>query len=89
MDMWLIHSAGDLGKLVRAARKEARLPINKAAMLCGVSVQFMHDLEHGESSIQFDKALSVARQMGLQLEARNRRLEGLRASNGQWSERFR
>jgi DNA-binding XRE family transcriptional regulator len=83
MDVWLIHSAVDLGKLVRAARKEARVPINKAAMLCGVSVQFMHDLEHGKPSLQFDKAVSVARQMGLQLEAKKRRLEGLSESNGQ------
>lgn len=82
MQTWSIDSIADLGQLVRETRKQASLPINKAALLCGVSVQFMHDLEHGKPTLQFDKAVSVARQMGLQLEAKARRLEGLSGSNG-------
>ncbi len=77
-----ITSAADFGKLIRIARKQARLPIHKAALLCGVSVQFMHDVETGKPTIQFDKALAVARQMGVEVEAKVRGLEGLSRSNG-------
>lgn len=83
MERWTIQSIADLGRLVHSARKQEKLPLKKAALLCNVSIQFMHDLEHGKPTLQFDKAVAVARQMGLQLEAKTRRLEGLSDSSGQ------
>ena len=72
----------DLGKLIKNARKAANIPIDQAAMLCGVSKQFLSDLEHGKPSIQFEKAVSVALQLGIELIARPRGLSALKSGNG-------
>jgi transcriptional regulator with XRE-family HTH domain len=57
----------DFGKLVRQARKKARLTQAEAAALCLVSVPFMSHLESGKPTIQLEKALHVAAQLGLRL----------------------
>lgn len=63
--------------MVKNARKAAKIPIDQAALLAGVSKQFLSDLEHGKPSIQFDKALSVAQQFGVELVARPRGLAAM------------
>lgn len=72
----------DLGQLIKNARKASNIPIDQAAMLCGVSKQFLSDLEHGKPSIQFEKAVSVALQLGIELIARPRGLSALKSDNG-------
>lgn len=72
----LLHAL-DLGKLVRQARKRAGIPIDQAALLAGVSKQFMSDLETGKPTIQFDKAVAVAGKFGIELVARPRGLSAL------------
>lgn len=62
-----VDSAADLGSAIREARQNARLTLAVAAPSCGVSVKFLHALENGKSTVQFDKAVSVARQLGLRL----------------------
>lgn len=69
----------DFGQLIKHARKAANIPIDQAAMLCGVSKQFLSDLEHGKPSIQFEKAVSVALQLGIELVARPRGLSALKS----------
>lgn len=65
-----ISSAKELGAEIRARRKRSRLRIDDAAGICNVSVQFLHDLETGKPTVQFDKAIGVARMMGIQLFCR-------------------
>lgn len=62
-----IDSVADLGAAIRARRHEAGLALTIAAPSCGVSVKFLQALETGKPTVQFDKALSVARHFGLQL----------------------
>ncbi len=62
-----IDSVADLGAAIRTRRKEAGLVLAVAAPSCGVSVKFLQALETGKSTVQFDKALSVARQFGIRL----------------------
>lgn len=64
-DPRFLDSASDLGKAIRQARQAAGLTLAVAAPSCGVSVKFLHALENGKSTVQFDKAISVARQLGL------------------------
>jgi HTH-type transcriptional regulator / antitoxin HipB len=53
------------GQLVRQARKKAALTQAEAAALCAVSVPFLSHLESGKPTIQLEKALHVAAQLGL------------------------
>jgi transcriptional regulator with XRE-family HTH domain len=55
------------GSWIRAARTKAGLSIPDAAALCGVSLMFLFDLEHGKGSTQLGKALSVADQLGIRV----------------------
>jgi HTH-type transcriptional regulator / antitoxin HipB len=62
-----IQTVAQLGAAVRARRAEAGLTLAIAAPLCGVSVKFLQALETGKATVQFDKALGVARHFGIQL----------------------
>lgn len=62
-----VNSVADLGAAIRARRQEAGLSLAIAAPSCGVSVKFLQALETGKPTVQFDKALSVARQFGIRL----------------------
>ena len=75
-----ISHAQDLGSLVRLARKKAGIPIDQAALLAGVSKQFMSDLEAGKPTLQFDKAVMVARKFGIELIGRPRGLSALEST---------
>ena len=66
-DLRFVESAVDLGRAIRKARQSARLTLAVAAPSCGVSVKFLHALENGKPTVQFDKAINVARQLGLHL----------------------
>ena len=77
----LILLTQDLGQLIKQARKAAKLPINQAALLAGVSKQFLSDVEHGKPSVQFEKALHLAQQLGIELVARPRGLAALQRAD--------
>ena len=64
-----IRSAADLGAFVVALRTNAGMSRQQAALWCGVSIQFLSDVEHGKPTLQFDRTLQVAIQLGLQLDA--------------------
>lgn len=68
-DSPLIDSAEAFGAFIRSLRTQQQLRIDDAAALCGVSVQLLSDLENGRRSVGLDKALAVARQLGLALLA--------------------
>lgn len=63
----LLHSAPELGPVVRERRKSQSLRIDDAAGLLGVSVDLMSRLENGQGSVRLDKALAVLDGLGLTL----------------------
>jgi len=62
-----IHSASELGPMVRARRREQSLRIDDAAALSGVSVDLLSRLENGKGSVRLDKLLTVLDGLGLAL----------------------
>jgi transcriptional regulator with XRE-family HTH domain len=64
-----IRSAADLGAFVAALRTHAGMSRQQAALWCGVSIQFLSDVEHGKPTLQLDRTLQVAMQLGLRLDA--------------------
>lgn len=71
-DEGAIESAADLGRAIRRERQAAGLTLAVAALSCGVSVKFLQALETGKSTVQFDKAVDVARRFGLRLVVQGR-----------------
>ncbi|MES9905290.1 MAG: helix-turn-helix domain-containing protein [Sedimenticola sp.] len=65
----VIDNLTAFGAHIRSMRTQMQLRIDDAAALCGVSVQLLSDLENGHRSVGLEKALSVARQLGLALVA--------------------
>jgi transcriptional regulator with XRE-family HTH domain len=66
-------NATEFGRAIREARKRTSLTQAEAAALCGVSVPFLSHLENGKATIQLDKALHVAAQLGLAVTVRAKR----------------
>lgn len=65
-----IETAAEFGAFVRSLRTQQGLRIDDAASLCGVSVALLSALENGKPrSVGLDKALQIARQLGLALLA--------------------
>lgn len=68
-DSPIVDSMEAFGAFIRSLRTQQQLRIDDAAALCGVSVQLLSDLENGRRSVGLDKALAVAKQLGLTLLA--------------------
>lgn len=60
-----INNPKDIGDMVRAMRKNAKLTQSKAAAMCGVGARFLSDLENGKPSIHLGKTLHVLKMVGL------------------------
>lgn len=65
----IIDSSQTLGEMIRNKRKSLGMTLQMAAPMCGVSVKFLQALETGKSTVQFDKALQVARHFGIKIMA--------------------
>ncbi|RYC13932.1 helix-turn-helix domain-containing protein [Ciceribacter ferrooxidans] len=63
----MIRSAEDFGKLVKLARKGLGWTQRELAARSGTGERFIVDLEGGKPSCQLDRALLVARTVGLEL----------------------
>lgn len=59
-----VKTLAELGTLVRSARARARLRIDDAAQLAGVSADLLSRLEHGKP-VTADKLLAVLSSLGL------------------------
>jgi y4mF family transcriptional regulator len=59
------------GAAVRRARTTRGLRQEDVAMASGVGLRFIIELEQGKPTAQLDRALRVARAVGLRLEARD------------------
>lgn len=60
-------SAQDLGKAIRNARTKMGLKQAEAALLCGVGIRYLSDLENGKETIRLGQALKVIAGLGLVL----------------------
>ena len=65
-----IDSVLELGKILRAVRKESGLTQRDAAALCNVSLPFLNGLEQGKATAQIGKVLSVCHRFGLDVRLR-------------------
>jgi y4mF family transcriptional regulator len=63
----VIKTAKELGTLIRTRRKNMKLSQADLAGLCAVGTRFVVELEGGKPTVQFDKAMYVARNVGLEL----------------------
>ena len=63
----LLASTKDLGTAIRSARKAMHLRQAEAALLCGVGIRFLSDLENGKDSVRLGTALKVISGLGLTL----------------------
>jgi len=62
-----IGCAKDLGQAILERRKQLGYGLVEAAALCGVGTRFLFELEHGKATVEFNRALRVARRFGLRL----------------------
>ena len=62
-----VLSAKDLGDAIRNAREAMKLRQAEAALLCGVGVRFLSDLENGKETARLGQALKVINGLGLAL----------------------
>lgn len=62
-----VASVQDIGSLVRATRKGARIRLDDLAGTVKMSKQFVSDLELGKPGVQLGKVLQVLQEMGLYL----------------------
>ena len=62
-----LASAKDLGAAIRAARKTMALRQAEAALLCGVGIRYLSDLENGKETARLGPALKVIAGLGLVL----------------------
>lgn len=63
----MVRDTADIGKQIRAHRKQQGLRIDDAAALNGVSVDLLSRLENGAGGVRTDKLLAVLDGLGLTL----------------------
>ena len=64
-----IEDSKSFGAVVKAYRKAQKLTQEKVANYSNVGVRFIIDLEKGKPTCELDKALHVARMLGIRLNA--------------------
>lgn len=63
-----ISSAREFGEEVRRVRKSLGLTQQQLALTANTAPRFISDLENGKTTCQIDKALQVARCLGIHVE---------------------
>lgn len=56
-----------LGALIRERRKASGTTLVDAAALAGVSVRFLHEVEHGKRTASIGKLLQILERIGLEV----------------------
>ena len=64
-----ITNTVEMGKLIRATRKKAKLTQAALAAASGIGERFIRELEKGKPSCQLEKALLVIQTLGIKLDA--------------------
>jgi HTH-type transcriptional regulator / antitoxin HipB len=62
-----IRRAGDLGNVVRIARKRQKLTQAELAERAGVGLRFLSELENGKPTVQLRRTMQVLAALGLTL----------------------
>ncbi len=62
----------DVGNIIRATRKAQGATQAEFALLCGVGVRFISDLENGKPTVEFGKVITVLNSLGLKLNLESR-----------------
>ncbi len=62
-----LTSAKALGQAIRDARVKMGLQQAQAALLCGVGIRFLSDLENGKETVRLEQARKVIAGLGLVL----------------------
>ncbi len=65
----VISSVKDFGALIKSTRKKVGLNQVQLAAASGVGGRFVRELEKGKPSCQLEKALLVARMLGIKFDA--------------------
>ena len=63
-----LDNAKAFGNAVKMYRKKQKATQLQLAAVANTGVRFISDLENGKPSVQLDKALRVARLLGIRLE---------------------
>ena len=63
-----VTNAADFGKRVRAERRRLDLRQEEVALGANVGLRFLSELENGKPTIQLERALRVARSLGLAVD---------------------
>lgn len=63
----VIRSAEELGKLVRAHRKQRKLTLETISGLGNVSTRFLSEFERGKETAELGKVLKALRTLGLEV----------------------
>ncbi len=56
-----------LGQFIRARRTQEGLKMHDVAMLCGISIATLTNIEKAEASVRIDTALHVAQMLGIKI----------------------
>ena len=62
-----VHSAEELGRLVRAHRKNRRLTLETVSGLGNLSPRFLSEFERGKETAEIGKILKALRTLGLEV----------------------
>ena len=62
-----VDSMAEIADSVRKARKEQGVSQTVLAQLSNVGLRFLCEVEHGKSTVRFDKLLSVLTSLGITL----------------------
>ena len=69
MNRTIIDNAGEFGRAVRAARKEAGLSQVQLARRCNCSQRFVSEVERGKPTAELGRALRLLAELGVPLVA--------------------
>lgn len=67
-----VMTAKDVGVYLRSVRKDIGLTQGELAYISGVGLSFIHDLEHGKDTVQFDSLMKVVNRLGCDLHISQR-----------------
>lgn len=69
----IVHTAEDIGRLIRERRAELSLSQDQVAGIAGVNRRVLGELERGKSTVRLEIVLDVVSVLGLDLDLRPRR----------------
>jgi y4mF family transcriptional regulator len=62
-----INTSHDIGRIIRAKRREIGVKQDAAAGLSGVGAKFLSQLENGKETAELGKVLQVLKKLGLEI----------------------